>query len=100
MPTAILECPLCDQDHGAVMLGIRFWVQCRSCGASGPACITEAEAVARWNVRGGRGYTEDICPGHVASEDDPKICGLCGVHVDSLRPDCVPRSAGYLPGAE
>jgi len=33
---------------------------------------------------GARG--EEDCPGHVASEGDPKICGRCGVHIDSLRP--------------
>ncbi|TPM06786.1 MULTISPECIES: hypothetical protein [unclassified Mesorhizobium] len=27
------------------------------------------------------------CCGHVASADDPKICGRCGIHIDSLRPD-------------
>lgn len=32
-------------------------------------------------------YPEDECPGHVASDHhDPKICALCGVHIDSLRP--------------
>ena len=30
---------------------------------------------------------EENCPGHVASENDPKVCGKCGVHIDSLRPD-------------
>jgi N6-adenosine-specific RNA methylase IME4 len=30
---------------------------------------------------------ENDCPGHVASEADPKVCGHCGVHIDSLRPD-------------
>lgn len=30
-------------------------------------------------------YDEGVCPGHVASRFDPKVCGLCGVHVDSLR---------------
>lgn len=30
--------------------------------------------------------SEENCPGHVASENDPKVCGLCGVHIDSLRP--------------
>ncbi|MGY3588062.1 hypothetical protein [Bradyrhizobium sp. USDA 4350] len=29
---------------------------------------------------------EDDCPGHVASDADPKVCGRCGVHIDSLRP--------------
>lgn len=32
-------------------------------------------------------YGEEECPGHVASAHDPKVCGRCGVHVDSLRPD-------------
>lgn len=31
-------------------------------------------------------WTEDDCPGHVASDRDPKVCGRCGVHIDSLRP--------------
>lgn len=25
-------------------------------------------------------FTEEACPGHVASEHDSKICGRCGVH--------------------
>lgn len=29
---------------------------------------------------------EDACPGHVASARDPKVCGRCGVHIDSFRP--------------
>lgn len=29
---------------------------------------------------------ESACPGHVASSDNPKVCGRCGVHIDSLRP--------------
>jgi hypothetical protein len=31
-------------------------------------------------------FTEDTCPGHVASNNDPKVCARCGVHIDSLRP--------------
>lgn len=31
-------------------------------------------------------FREDDCPGHVAS-DDPKVCRLCGTHIDSLRID-------------
>ena len=30
--------------------------------------------------------TEEACPGHVASHGDPKVCGRCGTHIDSLRP--------------
>ncbi len=33
-----------------------------------------------------RAVDEQNCPGHVASERDPKICGHCGTHIDSLRP--------------
>jgi hypothetical protein len=32
-------------------------------------------------------FTEETCPDHVASESNPKICGRCGVHIDSFRPD-------------
>jgi uncharacterized protein (DUF983 family) len=32
-------------------------------------------------------FDEQSCPGHVASRSDPKICGRCGTHVDSMRPD-------------
>ncbi len=31
-------------------------------------------------------FTEETCPGHVASASDPKICRRCGEHIDSLRP--------------
>jgi hypothetical protein len=31
-------------------------------------------------------FDEHSCPGHVASENDPKVCGRCGTHIDSLRP--------------
>jgi hypothetical protein len=30
---------------------------------------------------------EKACTGHIASASDPKICGVCGTHIDSLRPD-------------
>lgn len=30
---------------------------------------------------------EEECPGHVASDTDPKVCQHCFVHIDSLRPD-------------
>ncbi len=32
-------------------------------------------------------FAEEDCPGRVASELDPKVCGRCGTHIDSLRPD-------------
>ena len=46
---------------------------------------------------------EDECPGHVASIMDPKVCGQCGTHIDSLRPDDDagpdPRRKGALEAA-
>ncbi len=35
----------------------------------------------------GLGAAPRDCPGHVASASDPKVCGYCGIHIDSLRPD-------------
>ena len=32
-------------------------------------------------------FTEENCPGHVASASNSKICGRCGTHIDSLRSD-------------
>ena len=29
---------------------------------------------------------EQDCPGHVATDHDPKVCARCGVHIDDLRP--------------
>ena len=26
----------------------------------------------------------DLCEGHIASKDDPKICARCGVHINEL----------------
>ncbi|RUY12614.1 hypothetical protein EOA25_02860 [Mesorhizobium sp. M2A.F.Ca.ET.040.01.1.1] len=30
---------------------------------------------------------QHFCPGHIASDRDPKVCGRCGIHIDELRPD-------------
>lgn len=38
------------------------------------------------NMRGFE-FEENDCPGHVASAHDNKVCGRCGTHIDSLRPD-------------
>lgn len=35
----------------------------------------------------GRVTDEQSCPGHAASDTDPKICRHCGTHIDSLRPE-------------
>jgi hypothetical protein len=58
-----------------------------------PASITDAEiirvAIAKidYALAFEPDFDEQSCPGHVASKGDAKICGRCGVHIDSLRPD-------------
>jgi DNA-directed RNA polymerase subunit RPC12/RpoP len=32
-------------------------------------------------------FDEQTCPGHIASNLDPKTCARCGVHINSLHPD-------------
>lgn len=87
MPT-LLPCPFCAAETAiASQGGASIWIECRSCGGASKLCVTELEAISCWNARGGTGYAEEFCPGHVASESDARICGRCGVHVDSLRPD-------------
>ena len=44
-----------------------------------------------------RAVTDDRdaeCSGHVASANDPKVCGRCGIHIDELRPDDDDAPAG------
>jgi hypothetical protein len=59
--------------------------------ASGYLCVQIAEAIdeaeRRGQARGYFHYEEQQCPGHVAARFNSKVCGLCGTHVDSLRPD-------------
>jgi len=48
---------------------------------AGALILAEIERLDR------NGYdAEQSCPGHVASSRDPKVCGRCGIHIDSLRP--------------
>lgn len=39
-------------------------------------------------------FDEQTCPGHVASERDPKVCGRCGVHINELRDDGQSKDRG------
>lgn len=32
-------------------------------------------------------YRAAECPGHVAGDHGPEVCGRCGTHIDELRPD-------------
>ena len=56
---------------------------------TGYLAVQIATAIEEAEARGTRHfhYAEEACPGHVASRFDHKICGLCGVHVNSFRPD-------------
>lgn len=61
-------------------------------GSSLAAVVNEYLRRRGWNQRHAplclpNACSEENCPGHVASEHDPKVCGLCGTHIDSLRPD-------------
>jgi len=44
-------CMFCKEIEAPVMVIAEagFWVECRSCQATGPFCDTEAEALAAWN---------------------------------------------------
>lgn len=57
---------------------------CRRCGCSEhdacfPACDWAEENLCT-------ACAQDACSGHVASADNPKVCGRCGIHIDELRP--------------
>jgi hypothetical protein len=56
---------------------------------TGYLAVQVAVAIEEAEARGIRHfhYNDNACPGHVASRFDPKVCGLCGTHIDSLRPD-------------
>lgn len=45
----LLPCPFCG-GRGEVG-GLIPWVECQSCGASGPQAETEEAAIAAWNTR-------------------------------------------------
>lgn len=49
----IVNCPFCGGI--ATVGGLVPWVECQSCGASGPQKTTEAEAITAWNTRRGAG---------------------------------------------
>lgn len=50
-----------------------------------PREIAPGEVVQNFRERYDGG-DEENCTGHVASNGNAKICGRCGVHIDSLRP--------------
>lgn len=87
--SAIICCQKCGQESGlsyhtidangavspSVNCPTRFGnTECPACGFHVQATL------AGWPP-----YSEDNCPGHVASEDDPKICGICHIHIETLR---------------
>lgn len=48
--------------------------------------LNDRAAADKKNARGAFKFSEESCPGHVASRADPRICARCGVHIDSFRP--------------
>ena len=62
----------------------------------------EGSQVALYETVAEGPLAEEDCTGHIASAHDPKICGICGVHIDSLRPpegteqDILPTIATYI----
>lgn len=91
----------CDEEGCCVCEGGLAW--CTVCGGAEASMPTECPGVkmtqgqqdeiqaGRIDFRGGQwcamAKLEESCAGHVASKDDPKICGRCGVHIDELRPE-------------
>ncbi len=57
MSEEVKLCPFCNGP--ATVGGMIPWVECQSCGASGPQKTTEAEAITAWNNRHGAGDGED-----------------------------------------
>lgn len=55
-------------------------------GLEAPGASPAPDAMPQVPQRPKLRFTEEACPGHVASENDPKVCGRCGIHIDSLRP--------------
>lgn len=53
----IVKCPFCG--GVATVGGLVPWVECQSCGASGPQKTTDEEAIAAWNHRHSGGDGED-----------------------------------------
>jgi hypothetical protein len=41
--------------------------------------------IARAAIKKAETDREQNCPGHVASDSNPKLCGRCGCHIDDLR---------------
>ena len=54
----IVKCPFCG--GVATVGGLVPWVECQSCGASGPQKTTDEEAIAAWNTRHGAGDGEAL----------------------------------------
>lgn len=64
----------------AQYLGGPVWMFC------GSSKVRRPEVIGERIMPPAHLYSEEGCPGHVASENDAKVCGRCGTHIDSLRP--------------
>lgn len=92
--TEIVNCPFCG--GVATVGGLVPWVECQSCGASGPQKTTDEEAIAAWNHRHSGGDGEDAARyrwlrEHVTDRfvrnNEHEPCLLLPHNVDYLSPD-------------
>jgi Lar family restriction alleviation protein len=54
--TPAVPCPFCGEPVLDIETHQDYYILCQACGARGPLCCTEDEAVQRWNYRWSR-YT-------------------------------------------
>ena len=54
----LLPCPFCGGEAFPNIELRKHWVECRECAAESGCYRTEAEAIAAWNTRAGRGECE------------------------------------------
>jgi hypothetical protein len=71
----------------AALTAFLAWVDSGKDDYPSEVLLNDAIKMARAVMPPVNQFDEQSCPGHVASDTDPKICGRCGVHIDSLRPD-------------
>lgn len=62
------------------------------CGLIGQAVLGADPALVNHAREGGHGRSgfdpgAAYCPGHVASLANPKVCAICGTHIDEYRPE-------------
>ena len=70
MSGELKNCPFCGENRGAVedietTQGLRWYVFCFACGATGGYKVTPAKAIEAWNIRADEPYqTSVVKPEH------------------------------------